>query len=131
MRRDGTLVNISSSESVEAKVKEITNSKTTKADYYAELGKLITTSSKDEDNTTLPTLSSCCPSTPESFKSKEAVFSYDKAGLIVELYKKEEESNELDQNKKKSSSSRERKGVLRRMPKLKPRYSSNKNGREE
>lgn len=129
MRRDGTLVNISSSESVEAKVKEITKSKTTKADYYAELGKLITTSSKDEDNTTLPTLSSCCPSTPESFKSKDAVFSYDKAGLIVELYKKEEESNELDQNS--GSRGRERKGVLRRMPKLKPRYSSTKNGREE
>lgn len=128
MRRNSTLVNISSSESVEAKVKEITKSNTTKADYYAELGKLITTSSsKDEDNTTLPTLSSCCPSTPESFKSKEAIFSYDKAGLIVELYKKEDESNELDQNKK-SSGSRERKGVLRRMPKLKPRYSTNRRG---
>lgn len=75
---------LSSSKSVEAKVKEITVSKKAHGKIdYAELGKLIT---MKDDETTLPTL--LCPATPDSFRSKEAVFSIDKSDLIVELYNK-------------------------------------------
>ena len=65
-------------------MKEITKSKKSfgKADY-TELGKLITMTMKDDENT--------LPTTPESFKSKQAVFTFDKkSGLIVELYNDKE-----------------------------------------
>jgi hypothetical protein len=81
---------MSSSKLVEEKIKEITKSKKSfgKADY-TELGKLITMTMKDDENTLPTTLS--CPSTPESFKSKHAVFAFDKkSGLIVELYNDKE-----------------------------------------
>jgi hypothetical protein len=73
----------SSSKLVEEKIREITKSKKSfgKADY-TELGKLI--KMRDDENTLPTTLS--CPSTPESFESKQAVFTFDKkSGLIVEL----------------------------------------------
>lgn len=112
--RSAPIINMSSSKSVEAKVKEITKSKATlgKVDY-AELGKLITM--KDDENT-LPTLS--CPSTPESFKSKEAVFSFDKkSGLIVELYNKKESAET-------ARSSNRREDMLQRVSKLKQHRST-------
>jgi len=74
----------SSSKLVEEKIKEITKSKKSfgKADY-TELGKLNTMTMKDDENT--------LPTTPESFKSKQAVFTFDKkSGLIVELYNDKE-----------------------------------------
>eukprot|EP00985_Skeletonema_marinoi_P000866 scaffold353_cov161-Skeletonema_marinoi.AAC.8 len=117
VRSTPTPINLSSSKSVEAKVKEITNSKKThgKVDY-TKLGKLITM--KDDENT-LPTLP--CPATPESFKSKQAVFSIDKSDLIVELYNKKE--SELDDTMRISN---RREDTLGRMPKLKPRSSTRK-----
>ena len=119
-----TLINMTSSKSVEAKVKEITKSKTThgKAVDYTELGKLITM--KDDENT-LPTLS--CPSTPESFKSKQAVFSMDAttSGLIVELYNKKESEVETYSfhAETKPSSNRRRN---EKISKLKPRSLTRK-----
>eukprot|EP00984_Skeletonema_dohrnii_P001789 scaffold590_cov100-Skeletonema_dohrnii-CCMP3373.AAC.2 len=118
VRSTPTPIYLSSSKSVEAKVKEINNSKKThgKVDY-TELGKLITM--KDDENT-LPTLP--CPATPESFKSKQAIFSIDKSDLIVELYNKKE--SELDDTMRISNRREDTLGG--RMPKLKPRSSTRK-----
>lgn len=107
---------LSSSKSVEAKIKEITISKKAHGKIdYVELGKLV---AMKDDETTLTTLP--CPATPDSFRSKQAVFSIDNSDLIVELYNKKRSDDEM------RSSDRCREDRLWSMTKLKPRNSTRK-----
>ena len=107
---------LSSSKIVEAKVKEINISKKANVKIdYAELGKLITM--KDDEATLLPTLPR--PATPDSFRSKEAVFSIDNSDLIVELYNKKRSDDIMRRSVR-------REDRLQSMTKLKPRNSTRK-----
>ena len=114
--------------SVEEKVKELTKSLLAN---YTELDRLI---KMKDDEFTLST----CPSqstnpgtfkrqlseqTSGSFKSKQAVLSIDKSGLIVELYEREKSGDSAGQQKKSSVSGN---GLqLRRSSKLKQKILTN------